>query len=295
LQGEILKRLVQNWHQQLADLPRLQLARGKNAETYVDVGRQLPFAFSVELSEQLKHSGRQEGATPFMTLFALFALLLHDFTAQDDFAIGTDFANRSHVETENLLGFFVNQLLLRVRVNRAQTFQQFLAQVREVTLEAYANQDLPFDKLVEVMQPERAYGQNPLLQAKFVLQNTPVSAIALEELDIDLFDIQIESSKFDLLCNVVDGDQNIHGYWEYRVDVLDEVAATALCMQYTTIAEIVCTQPDLPLLDIFRQLSERRVYQQARQLQEVRETSAMKMQQVKRRTIIARKEDNNDG
>ena len=148
------------------------------------------------LSRELNDLGRREGATLFMTLLAGFHLLLSSYTGQDDIAIGTPVAGRRSLETEPLIGFFVNTLVLRSRFSAEMSFREFLSQVRETTVQAYAHQDVPFEKLVEELRPKRDTGLTPFFQVMFILQNTPHGELALPGLKLSEVEIEAETAKF---------------------------------------------------------------------------------------------------
>ena len=133
-----------------------------------------------------------------MTLLSVFQTLLHRYSGQDDVIVGSPIAGRTRVETEGLIGFFVNNLVLRTDLSGNPTFRELLSRVREVTLGAYAHQDLPFEKLVEELQPQRDLSHNPLFQVMFALQNTPRSDMKLHGLTLSSFQVDNGTSRFDL-------------------------------------------------------------------------------------------------
>ena len=147
-------------------------------------GAMVSLEVPAELTRQLKALSQRERVTLFMTLLAAFQTLLFRHSGQDDIVVGTPIANRRYRELENLIGFFVNTLALRARSLKTLTFTELLQRVREVTLGAYAHQDLPFEKLVEELQPERDLSRNPLFQVMFALQNAPSSALELPGLTL---------------------------------------------------------------------------------------------------------------
>jgi hypothetical protein len=156
LEEVVLDTLLTYWQQQLQNLPTLKLTTDyPRPITPTYQGSAQPFTLSSTLSQQIKILSNQQGVTLFMTLQAAFVTLMHYYSEQDDIVIGTDVANRNQGETEDLIGFFVNQLVLRTNFDGNPSFQELLERVRSVTLDAYAHQDLPFDKLVEAINPER--------------------------------------------------------------------------------------------------------------------------------------------
>src|SRR2546423_6667895 len=138
-----------------------------------------PLTFPKKLSEEITQLSRREGATLFMTLLAAFSTLLRRYTNQEDILVGTPIANRNRSETESLIGFFVNTLVLRARFPERMTFRELLRQVRAAALEAYAQPDLPFEKLVEELQPERTLSHSPIFHVMFHLQNAVTEMLSL--------------------------------------------------------------------------------------------------------------------
>jgi amino acid adenylation domain-containing protein len=173
LQGDVLERQLAYWKPVLAELPVLNLPTDRERPEQADLrGGWLSFEIDATLTRQLRELGRREGATLFMTLLAAFTVLLHRYSGQDDVVVGVPTAGRTRPEFEQLIGFFVNTLVLRVDLRDAPTFAALLARVRRTALDAYAHQDLPFDKLVEQLAPKRDPSRHPLFQALFSLQST---------------------------------------------------------------------------------------------------------------------------
>ena len=166
LQGEVLAEQLDYWREALAEVPtllELPTDRPRPREQTFN-GAWCHWRLPAELTRQLKALSQREGVTLFMTLLAAFQSLLFRHSGQDDIVVGTPIANRRYRELEDLIGFFVNTLALRARSLETLTFTELLQRVREVTLGAYAHQDLPFEKLVEELQPERDLSRNPLFQ-----------------------------------------------------------------------------------------------------------------------------------
>src|SRR6185369_11036062 len=179
LQGEALEQQLNYWKQQLGgELPLLRLPtdRPYPAVQTNNVNWHL-FSLPADLSEELKTLSRREGVTLFMTLVAGFQTLLHRYTNQDDIITGSVIANRNRKETEGLIGFFINTQALRTDFSGDPSFRDLLKRVRETTLGAYAHQDIPFEKLVEVLQPERNLTHPPFFQVMLVLQNAPMEEL----------------------------------------------------------------------------------------------------------------------
>ena len=158
LQGEVLDQQLAYWRQQLSDLPVLQLPADKPRPPVQSYrGRELTFTLPAQLTADLKKLSNAEGATLYMTLLAAFKILLSRYSGQNDVVVGTPIAGRNHLATEELIGLFVNTLVLRTSLSGNPSFRELLSRVKEVTLGAYAHQDLPFEKLVEELQPQKRY------------------------------------------------------------------------------------------------------------------------------------------
>lgn len=251
LQGEVLATKLAFWRQLLGgNLPQLKLPTKPNPPaipTYQ--GASHTVELSLDLSSQILQLSSQEKSTLFMTLLAAFKTLLYRYTQQHDIVVGTDVANRTHSETESLIGFFVNLLVLRTDLSGNPTFTELLHQVREVTLKAYTHQDLPFEKLVEELRPERHLHNTPLFQVLFVLQNTPERAISLTNLTLEPVAITEETSKFDLALFVTE-KQKITLNWRYRSDLFDTATITKMSNNFETLLSSIMQQPETRINDL---------------------------------------------
>lgn len=246
LQGDVLDAQLNYWKQQLlgGNLPPLQLPT-KQSATQTFRGRSHICELSADVSNQLQVLSQQENVTLFMTLLAALQTLLHRYTHQDDIVVGTDIANRNRSETEALIGFFVNLLVLRSDMRGNPSFRELLQQVRETTLNAYTHQDLPFDKLVEELQPERSLNQSPLFQVLFVLQNTPIPTIELSNLTLHPLDIEEnESSKFDLALFVTETEPVIQMIWKYNADRFDPDTIARMANHFTILLSSIVATPE---------------------------------------------------
>ena len=181
--------------------------------------------------------------------------------------MGTDVANRTRLETEGLIGFFVNLLALRTNLSGNPTFREVLRRVREVALGAYAHQQLPFEKLVEELQPERSLSRNPLVQVLFVLQNAPLPALALPGLTVKSIGIDTETSKFDLGLFVRESERKLVGRWVYNTDLFDATSVIKMARQYETLLGNLLAQPEARLNTI-EMVTEREKAQQDSERQE---------------------------
>jgi alpha-ketoglutarate-dependent taurine dioxygenase len=190
-----------------------------------------------------------------MTLLAGFQTLLHRYTHQDDIVVGTDVANRNRHETESLIGFFVNLLVMRTDLSGNPSFRELLERVREVALGAYAHQDLPFAKLVEALRPERNSSHTPLFQVLFVLQNAPLPALELSGLSVTPIDMNTGITRFDLALFMEETEQGIIGTWKYSTDLFEKSAIARLSHQFETLLSSIVKNPDTRI-DTLEMLSE---------------------------------------
>jgi non-ribosomal peptide synthetase component F len=201
----------------------------------------------VSLSAALEALSRQEGATLFMTLLAAWQTLLSRYSGQTDIVVGSPIANRNYAETESLIGFFVNTLAMRTDLSGDPVFRDLLRRVREMTLGAYAHQDIPFELLVEELQPERDLGHTPLFQVVFTLQNAPVTSLQFAELSLSPLTVENKTAKFDLGLNVSSGKSGLIISLEYNTDLFDEVTIKRLHEHFHALLGSIVAQPDARL------------------------------------------------
>jgi amino acid adenylation domain-containing protein/thioester reductase-like protein len=208
------------------------------------------FHISPGLVQQIYWLSQQVGATPFMTLLAAFAILLSRLANQDDLLIGTPIANRSRPELEEIIGFFANTLVLRVDVKGNPTFLEVVGRVREMCLGAYTHQDIPFEKLVEDMRPERDLSRNPLFQVMFVLQNAPMPSLDFAGVTITPLEMEASLSKFDLSLSLREVSGGLEGTFGYNTDLFDAATITWFVMHYQQIIEEIAQAPEMHISDI---------------------------------------------
>jgi amino acid adenylation domain-containing protein len=250
LQGEVLARQLDYWRGQLggSSLPVLQLPTDRPRPARPNfLGATVDSHVPASLSERLKTLGQQEGATLFMVLLASFQTFLHHYTKQEDIIVGTDLANRNRVETEELIGFFVNLLPLRVRMAGSLEFREALRRVREVTLGAYAHQDIPFDMLVAEFEPERTLSRTPLFQVLFVMQNTPMPRVHLSGLELTQLAPVGETAKFDLALFVEETDEGLVVKWNYREELFEASTVRRMAEHFRVLLESIAAEPEARL------------------------------------------------
>lgn len=277
LQGEVLDKLTTYWQYQLKDLPTLKLKTDyPRPITPTYQGSAQTFTLSQTLSQQIKSLSNQQGVTLFMTLQAAFATLMHYYSEQDDIVIGTDVANRNQGETEGLIGFFVNQLVLRTKLDGNPSFKELLERVRSVTLDAYAHQDLPFDKLVEAINPERNLHTTPLFQVKLILQNTPTTALNISGLTFHNLEIESKTATFDLLFDIKDTEQGLIGLLKYSTDLFEANTISQMLKYFEIILSKIVDEPTIKVNEIKEILAE--ADKQYRLTQEVSYKNSLKQQ-----------------
>ena len=288
LQGEFLENQLTYWREHMRGAPPLlQLPpdHGLTHEKKSEQTRSGVFFLPLPepLANDLRHLSSGEGATLFMTLIAAFAAFLARQTGQQDIVLGTDLANRTTVETERLIGFFVNLLPVRLRLEGNPPFRDLLRRVKDSALGAFAHQDVPFEKLVEELQPDRNRAQNPLVQVLFVLQNTPQPVRAFGGLTSGPLGV-VGSTRFDLVLFINDPDRNPTAMWMYNPDLFEATTVERWARQYEIILRALVTNPDLPLSDLADLLAADEKSEKERAETQFQEASSSKLKNFKRRT-----------
>ena len=246
LRGEILEKQLKYWREQLAGLEVLELASDRvRPEGASHSGERLRFELDEGLSEDLKEISRREGVTMFMTLLAAFQVLLGLWTGQEDIVVGTDVANRNRLETQGLIGFFVNQLVLRTDLRGGPSFREVLRRVREMTLGAYAHQDVPFEKLVQDIGANRDIRRNPFFEVKFVLQSE-MEVVMLPGLTITSVSDSgaLRSAKLDMTLFMEERQGSLRGILEYRTSKFTRSRMLGFVEQYQRILRQVSDAMD---------------------------------------------------
>ena len=243
-----LERDLLYWRGQLAGAPEvLELPTGRLFSAAEALGGSLSFALSPELSEALRDLAAERRTTLFMVLLAGFESLLSQYTAQSDLVVGVSVANRTRIELEPLIGCFVNQLALRTDLRLSPRFADLLEQVREVTLGAYAHQDLPFEKVVEDLCPVRLPGVPPLFQVMLELHNVPGSTEQVADLTFAAEEAATGVSPFDLTLYLQEAEDHLAGSFHYRTDRFDAETVARLQQSFTTLLETVARDPEQSL------------------------------------------------
>ncbi|HSF39388.1 MAG TPA: non-ribosomal peptide synthase/polyketide synthase [Thermoanaerobaculia bacterium] len=255
LHGETLENEISFWRRHLAGLPpHLELPTDRPrpaAQSFRGAIRHL--RLPAELTRQAQALGRREGATLFMVLLTGFQALLARYSGQQDLAVGSPVAGRNRIETENLIGFFVNTLVLRGDLTGEPSFRELLGRVRETSLAAHSHQDVPFEKLVQELSPERSLSRTPLFQAVLALQNAPVEALEIRDLHLRPVSRPTVTAKFDLTFNLAEHGGGLSGAVEYATDLFDSATIDRLILQYGRLLAEALAKPEreiagLPLL-----------------------------------------------
>jgi amino acid adenylation domain-containing protein len=252
LTGNMLEKQLTYWKKQLGngesnldfptDRPRPSM------QTYN--GRYEMFEISLSRLHELRNFCQKRGVTLFMILLAVFQTLLYRYSGQEDIMVGSPIANRNRSEIENLIGFFVNTLVLRVNLSGNPPFTELLSQVRDVTLDAYAHQDLPFEKLVEELHPQRDLSGNPLFRIVFALQNAPRSSLKLPGVTLTPVKAEYEIAKFDISLLMEESDRGLKGMLEYNTDLFDQSTIQRIIIHFRGILDKIIINPGQEIANI---------------------------------------------
>ncbi|HEX2188727.1 MAG TPA: amino acid adenylation domain-containing protein, partial [Longimicrobiaceae bacterium] len=245
LVGEALERQVAYWRGRLAGAPPLLELPTDRPRRGVQTTRGASHRFRVpaDTADRLRALARAEGATPFMAALAAWQLLLGRYARQDDVVVGTPIAGRTHEALEGIVGMFVNTLALRADLGGDPAFRELLARVREATLGAYAHQDLPFEKLVDELQPQRDPSHSPVFQAVFSLQNLPSAALRLPGLSLEPVEAESPTTKFDLSLSLADVEDGLVGAVEYNTDLFDPGTVERVAAHLGTLLREIVERP----------------------------------------------------
>ncbi len=286
LQGDVLGEQFAFWRKQLQGAPTLLELPTDRPRPQRQSFRGALHSVTIcgELLHKLKALGQQQGATLFMTLMAAFQVLLGRCANLEDFVVGTDLANRTSIETERLIGFFINVLPIRAKLSGNPKFSELLGRVRETSVNAFAHQDMPLDKLIEELQPERALSHNPLIQVLFVLQNAPRRSNRIGGAVIEPFDFDIKFSKFDLAVFFEERGDELSASWLYVTDLLDSATITRMAAHYETLLQSIVADPEVRIASLEMLTAAEREQQALEQQQ--RQSSRGKQLKMARRKAV---------
>ncbi|MEW6737661.1 MAG: amino acid adenylation domain-containing protein, partial [Acidobacteriota bacterium] len=254
LQGDVLEKQLSYWRGQLANFSSLELPTDHPRPARQSYrGNSLSLNLSQDMTVELKALSSKNGVTLFMTLLTVFKSLLRYYSGQEDIVVGTPIANRNRKEIEGLIGFFVNTLVLRVEISGKTSFLDALARLKEVALAAYVHQDLPFEKLVEELQPIRDMSRSPLFQVMFMLQNAITANLTLPGLTIEPFELNGKTAKFDLTLSMAETEQGLLAEVVYNIDLFDTVTIARMLKHLENLFTAITINPrqrisDLPIL-----------------------------------------------
>jgi amino acid adenylation domain-containing protein len=287
LQGEVLDTQLTYWKQQLGtNPPVLDLPSNRpRAANPTFQGADYSFVLPKPLIEALQTLSQQEGVTLFMTLLGAFKILLYSYKGQEDILVGSPIANRNQREIEGLIGFFVNTLVLRTDLSGNLSFREILQRVREVAMGAYAHQDLPFEKLVMELQPDRHLGSTPLYQVWFSLQNNPMPPLELPGLTLKLSDVDIGAVRHDLKLGLTETSAGMECLFQYKTDLFDVATIDCMAERFEQVLNTVVQQPDIQLKTLRDILAEQEKQQQLSQEKAFKAARHQKLGSIRRNRV----------
>ncbi len=245
VKGPIIDSQVSYWKERLAGiLPAFELPTDHQRPAIQTFrGARETVEITESMTNAIRELGRNHSATLFVTLMAVFNVLLYRYTAQEEILVGFSISNRYKTEIQDLIGFFVNTLVLRTNLSGDVTFSQLLSRVRDDCREAYGHQDLSFEKLVEELQPQRDLARNPLFQVMFLFQNSPASDFQLPGIDVEPVAVDSHISKFDLTLSLTEKLQKLTGFFEYSTDLFEPATVRRMIGHFQTLLQMYRCQP----------------------------------------------------
>ena len=288
LSSDVLEAQLDYWRKQLADAPTvLNMATDGPRGNQTFAGARLPVSLPAQLSRELEALSRREGTTLYMTLLTAFGVTLRYQTRQNDILVGTPIAGRQQLELENLIGFFINTLVLRLNFAGDPSFRELLRRVRETALGAYAHQDLPFEKLVEKLRPERSLNHNPLFQVNFTLDQVPVretrvAGVAMTPVEADKGMVQ-----FDLVLHLANSPEGVVGALQYQTGLFAADTMKRFFEQFEHVLRAALARPEVKLSELCARLDELERERWADQHKEIADVGLRKLKGASRRAIAA--------
>jgi hypothetical protein len=297
LQGEMKDAQVSYWKKHLhTPLPTLKLRNARARPSIPSYrGASQARLFSATLCDEVKELSRQQDATLYMTLLSAFNVLLSYHSGQHDILVGTPIADRGHVELEELVGCFLNTLVMRTDLSGNPTFRALVRQVREMALNVHAHQELPFEMIVDEVQPVRSLNQNPLFQVAFTLENAAASAPQLSDLTVEFLEAGGTTVQFDLVLHMVDTGQGLLAALQYSTDLFDEADIVRLLDHFEILLHAVVARPDITLDHLNEMLVQTDSRQKLARGKEVEEAGLHKLRTIKRRAIISTPRHDEEG
>lgn len=284
--GEVLDEHISYWSERLSgELPILELQPGRaRPERQTFGGGREIYRMNSPLNHELKTLSIREGVTLFMLLLTGFKVLLHKYSGQEDILVGVDIANRNRAETESLIGFLVNQLVLRTDLSGNPTFRELLRRVRKTALGAYSHQDLPFEKLVEAIRPDRTLKYTPLFQVKFGFDNAPVEPLMLSGIELSMIDIVNQTSRFDLTLTMTEDPEGLLCGFNYNRDLFDRDWVMQMAGQFERLLHHVVAFPDSRLRELKQVLEDADREQLSLKEQEIQQIELLAFKSGKRQS-----------
>jgi non-ribosomal peptide synthetase component F len=249
-------------------------------------GARLPLSITHEVSEKLKELSRREGVTLFMTMLAALDVLLRYYSKQDDLVVGTNVANRNRGETEGLIGFFVNMLLMRGDLSGNPGFVELLRRVREVCLGAYAHQDVPFEKVIEMLRPERDLSRQSLFQVKINVDADLIGALELKGLTLSLFELPDDIARYDMQLFVTDTKEKMVVSMVYNIELFDVPTATRMGRQFETLLQEIVLRPDARLNEFDEVLARADKKEQEMQEKNYKNSIQQRLRQMRQKAVV---------
>lgn len=251
-QGPVIKNQLEYWKSKISnDIPVLNLPTDRPRPlVYTNAGESCSIKTGIELSRKINELSRKSNSTLFMTLLAAFNVLLSHYSGQKDIAVGTPIAGRSNKESEKIIGLFINTLVIRTSLSDNPSFSQYLQRVKEVLLEAYENQDLPFEMLVEAVQPERDMSYMPLFQVMFIMQNTPSPEGLISNFSMKLLDVELGTSTCDVTLSVTEDAEGLDLSLEYNTDLFNRSTVERLLQHYINLLTCITADPQKQIMQL---------------------------------------------
>jgi non-ribosomal peptide synthetase component F len=251
LTEDLMEDQLRYWKQVLGDGRVKPLEIGRPRPTTMEyAGGEMTFSVGEKVVAGIRRINREEGATMYMALAAGFAGLLHRYSGDDQIIIGSPVANRRRPETERMIGCFINTLALKIDLRSNPSYREMVRRARNAALDAYEHQDVPFDRVVEAIRPERAINRTPIFQVWFVLHNTPVEQISVGDLKLRPIFIEANTAQFDLTLSMIDLGDALSGSLIYNRDLFDGELVSQMLDHFKILLEEFASRPDTGLLDV---------------------------------------------
>jgi hypothetical protein len=278
---------LEYWKQQLADSPDVDyipLDKARKADA-VGEGQVLPVTFSEVFSGEMLGKAADRETTVFVRLATSFQLYLYFVSGQKDVVVGSNIANRNWEHTEALIGFFVNQLVVRVVFDDNETYSSLLQRAQKASVQSFKNQDVPFDEIVRELNIPRKEGRNPLFQIKLAWQNVPVNPLSLDGLEISQVDITNDTAKFDMVILLENAGNGIAGSVEYNGSIFEEYTIKNIIKEWGLLASVIAGNEQCTIADIRLLYNKERELQQQREHEALLESRNSKLKNIRRREV----------